>query len=142
MKRWMIITLSILLLAFLVVRGIRYQFQNSKEERKWYVSQLNFGFSAEIDSVKPRGKMHRLLFFHMTSGAVERKLNKKLKHNTNMSLVLYPANKPAIILNTDQNYERGDSLIVDTRQNRIAIYRKSIKISESDVIASLNGRPF
>ena len=52
MKKWIIILFAVALMAFLLVNGIQKQSRKVDDERKWYVEQLHYDFSGEIDSIQ------------------------------------------------------------------------------------------
>jgi len=152
MKKWLIITLSILILLFLIVRLFTIQSQNVKNERQWYIGQLHFDFSGEIDSVTFLRKDLGLILFHVTRGNVdqslesyENKLNDQLEHNGNLRFLVFKSKRKIEIefpMDNPTQYLPGDSVYVNTNENHINIYRNGNEISKVEVIASLRGRPF
>ena len=146
MKRRTIIFLSIAVLLALVVRFFFLHAEGVKKERRWYVEQLNFEFSAKVDSLLHFRKDRGLLFLQITDGEVsksrERKLNTQLKYNGNLRFMLFVRNKTAIHTTDAGKYVAGDSIRIITRENRIKIYRDKILVSEAEIAKSVSGRPF
>ena len=147
MKKWIVILFAIALMVFLLVNGIQMQSRKVDDERKWYVEQLHYDFSGEIDSIQLlNAKIGRVLF-HFTRDSIDRSqednLNTKLKHNGNLRFLI-PKTEGKMIL-ISRNADRlapGDSLIINTDMNKITVFRKGMKIDENEVTSSMNGRPF
>ncbi len=143
----MIITGSIFVIALLIVRLIFTQAANSREEKKWYVTQLRLDFSAKVDSVKIFNKKTGLVFFHLTRGSIikqaEKRLNKKLKYNGNLRFLYFTkTDEIEIVTSNAALYTAGDSLSVNTDLNSIIIYRNGGEAARAEVVESLRGRPF
>ncbi|CAN5301798.1 hypothetical protein BH09BAC3_BH09BAC3_19040 [soil metagenome] len=143
MKKWLVICGSILLMILLVVRLIITANDDSKEERSWYVNQLHFNISGEIDSIKSfnDGKQGRI-FFHLTKGSIEKshekRVNKKLKHNEYLRFLFYKnGDEIYISIFKPDLYLAGDSIRINTDANSIRIYREGKEISNSKVLTSL-----
>ena len=120
---------------------------DSDSERQWYISQLGFEFSGEVDSVIMHGKYHGLLLFHITNGKIdkskERKLQHKLKDNRRLELFVHQGEGQfEMITPIAYKYLRGDSIYVNTSEDRISLYRKNKLISQYEVMASLRSAPF
>jgi len=147
MKKWIVILFAVALMAFLLVKGIQRQSRKVDDERKWYVEQLHYDFSGEIDSIQLlNAKIGRVLF-HFTRDSIDRSkednLNLKLKHNGNLRFLIPKIEGRMILIS--RNADRlapGDSLIVNTDMNQITVFRKGVKIVENDAISYMNGRPF
>ena len=147
MKKRMIITASILIFLFLTARLIIQRVQNGRDEKQWYIDQLHFEFSGEIDSLTIYRKNLGLILFHLTRGTIdqsyENKLNRRLHHNGSIRfLVFNENNKIEMISKTPTLYLRGDSVCINTNENQIIIYRKGKEISRDKILNSLRGRPF
>ena len=120
---------------------------DSESEKQWYVNQLGFEFSGEVDSVIMHGKYHGLLVFHLTKGGIEKsreaKLQHELKDNGSLRLfVHYPKGQFEMITPIAYKYLRGDSIYVNTSEDRISLYRNDKLISQYEVMASLRSAPF
>jgi hypothetical protein len=147
MKKWILISLLVCAFLFLGIRMIVNNVNDSDSERQWYISQLGFEFSGEVDSVIMHGKYHGLLLFRITKGKIdkskERKLQHKLKGNGRLDLFVHqPEGKFEMITPIAYKYQRGDSIYVNTNEDRISLYRKNKLISQYEVMASLRSAPF
>jgi len=152
MKKGLLITLSILILLFLIILLFINHSQNVKKERQWYIGQLHFDFSGEIDSSIFLRKGLGLISFHVTRGNVDRslesyenKLNDQLESNGNLRFLVFKSKEKIEIefpMNRPTQYLPGDSICVNTNENHIVIYRNGKEISKVEAIESLRGRPF
>lgn len=143
MKTWKIITLSAVVLLFLVVNIFRQHVDDFRAERKEYIRKLDFDFSAKVDTVNPPGH----IFFHFTHGTfdhdTEFRLNRQLKHNGRITLFLYfPNNQMEFISDSSKLYQPGDSLHFNTDRNKVYLYRGENLILENGLLKSIRGRPF
>jgi hypothetical protein len=91
--------------------------------------------------------MKGLIFFHITEGEVDKfvedSLNRHLKYSGNLRFILNERNnKIAVITYKAGMCKSGDSMLVNTSQNKISFFRGNKIVSESKVTESLHGRPF
>lgn len=144
MRKWLIITLSavafFLLSGRLIIRG----FQKNDAEKKWYLEQLEFEFSAQVDTVLLHTKYHGLVLFHVTEGDVNRemedRLNEQLVHHAGLRLLTFKSNDQVEFFSKmAYQYRRGDSLRVNTGKDQLLIFRKNKKIYERGVMELLVG---
>lgn len=143
MKTWKIVTLSAIILLLLVVRIFRQHMDDFLKEREWYISKLNFDFSAEVDTVRKSSHV----VFHVTNGNFdgyrEYRLNQHLKHNGRITLFLYlPDQQMNLMSDSARLYQTGDSLYFNTSKNKVFVYRNKNLIFENELTKSLRGRPF
>jgi hypothetical protein len=148
MKKGIVIAASIIFLMILIFRMFYTHFDRVRTEKLSYVEKLNFEFSGRIDSVKLlNSRKNGLLFFHIITGeidkAAEDKLNLHLNHNGELRFILYKGNdKMAISMDEADRYRSGDSMLVNTSENKLKFFRGNEIISEKKVTEALNGRPF
>jgi hypothetical protein len=147
MKKWVLISFLACAFLFLAIRMIVDRVNNSDKEKQWYVNQLGFEFSGEIDSVIMHGKYHGLLVFHITKGRIDKsreaKLQEQLKDNGRLRLRHHqPKGQFEMITPIAYKYLRGDSIRVNTSKDRIYLYRIDKLISKYEVMASLRSAPF
>jgi hypothetical protein len=121
--------------------------KDSDTEKRWYMSQLGFDISGEIDSVIMDGKYHGSLVFHVTKGRIdksrEEKLRNELEHNRRLRLfVHYPNGQLEMITPIAYKYRSGDSIHINSNEDRIFLYRKNKLISQYELMASLRSAPF
>jgi hypothetical protein len=93
------------------------------------------------------GKYHGLLVFHVTKGSIDRsreaKLQNELKDNRRLRLfVHHPKGQFEMITPIAYKYLHGDSIYVNTSEDRISLYRGHKLISQYEVMASLRSAPF
>jgi len=149
MKKSTIIIISIIIFLLLVFRTLHTYFDGIKDEKLSYVHKLNFKFSAKIDSV---GLLNRRnvgkIFFHSVLGtfeeSVEDKLKDELKYSGELRFILPNENTIVMSINTKtaDKYQTGDSIVVDTNDNKMTFYRGAKVISENKVTDALAWRPF
>lgn len=142
MRKWIIVFASVGILSFLILRLFNNHVDGVRNERQWYIEQLNFEFSAVIDSVRRR---HILL--HLKEEDIdwhqESRVKKKLKYNGVLDLFLYRANhRIELKIDSANLYLKGDSIYLNSNKNLIRIYRANKLISEYELSESLKGRPF
>jgi len=146
MKKWLIIIGSIVVLILLVVRLIVTAVGGEEDEKQWYVSQLHYNFSAEVDSVEKFHQNGGLVYFHLTRGSIEtsyeKKLNKKLKHS-HLGFIYYNRGDGVKIFTSRPNtYKAGDSISVDSEKDNLTFYRDGKEIATAKISESLSRRPF
>jgi hypothetical protein len=117
MKKWIIIVLSIGTLVFLTTRLFNGHVAGIKTEKLWYVENLDFHFSAVVDSlVIYRRNNNGLVYFRKKSGNLrlskEDILNEKLKYNGLLRFILTKPNDKLAFhsINIDK-YQKGDSIV-------------------------------
>jgi hypothetical protein len=142
MKRTLLITLGLFVLVWLGIQAVRDYITDFKNEHHWYLSQLNFEFSAEIDTV-----WNRHIVFHATRGNLnserEAVVNTRLKHNGFAALFSYGEdNHVALMIDSAFMYKKGDSLYVNTAIDRIRIYRNHKILSEKSLVKSIRAKPY
>src|SRR5437762_2819771 len=117
MKKWMIISLSVLGLALLSYNAIRQKVNRAGDERRWYVSRLNYKFSGRVDSVRRINRQKGFIIFHTNDSideTIENYLRLKGRSKGGMrSLMFRPAGKITIFSTAGGKAEVGDSLYID-----------------------------
>ncbi len=148
MKKTIIIAGSILLLLFLTYRMLTEHVSNMEDERERYIGKLAFEFCGQVDSVKMLGSDRGLVWFHPTSGSFdpsrEGLFNEGLKYNADLRLLIIRRRNglPAIINRKVNLLLAGDSICINSSENRIVYYRKGKEILSLKATGALNGRPF
>jgi hypothetical protein len=146
MKRWMIIALSVAALAFLAYNAVRKKASRALDDRRWYVSRLHYKFSGTVDSVRRIGTQKGFIIFHTTDSVdktIENFLNQKPNIKGRMRLLMFrPAGKMTIFSPAGGKAEVGDSLYIDSDADKIYLFRKTEKITETDISKYLTGSPF
>jgi len=147
MKKWMKITLAIAVFVFLVIRAIYLHWDGAKNERPLYVNKLGFHFSATVDSLKGFSHTNGLVYFHATGSdlnlSTEKQVNQKLKYNGSLQFILnFGKGKLAFHSRDLHKYNTGDSLTINSDDDKIYIYRKGKLMAESEISKALSGRPF
>lgn len=147
MKKWVIIALVITAFLFLVVRALFVHWNGAKNERPLYVKNLDFHFSATVDSLKVFSPTNGLVYFHSTLGELnlssEHQANQKLKYNRKLQFVMKVGKEKLAFHSRDlTKYNTGDSLAINSEVDKIYIYRKGKLMAESQISQALSGRPF
>jgi hypothetical protein len=146
-KKSYYIAIAIIVFLFLVARFFYLHIDGVKKEKAWYVKQLNYDFSGRIDSIQVYRHGNGTLFFHVIDGnpdnSVEKGLKRHLKYNGRLDFVfLLPNGGASIFIHHAKDYLPGDSLDINTDDNRVRIYRDGVMISEDKITDSMRGRPF
>jgi len=142
MKRKLLIVLGLVVLIALVTQTVSDYIQNVNNEHRWYLSQLNFEFSGEIDTVK-----NRHIAFHVTHGPLnperEALVNTWLTYNGFAYLFAYrDNNRIELMIDSAFRYQRGDSVYLNTTINQIRIYRNHKILAERSLLKSIRAKPF
>lgn len=130
-------------LVFLTIRLFRNHGHGVRDEKVWYINELDFEFSGILDSADRPGQ----ILFHVTSGQINRskesELKKKLKFNGILELLLYRADgKLDLFIQDPHQFNPGDSLYLNSERGLVQFYRNGEMISEHALVRSLRGRPF
>jgi hypothetical protein len=141
MKKILIIAGSIVVLILLAINAIRQNISGQEEERQWFLDQLDYEFSGEVDSIRIVREKLGFVRFHLTRGEAtphtENKLNRKLKDVNSIYLLMFrPENKIDIITRSPLLLKKGDSLVVNSDQDQMVFYRKGKEIAK-DKISSI-----
>ena len=146
MKKWIKITLIIAAFLFLVIRALYLHWRGAKDEVPWYVKNLDYHFSATVDSLKGFTQTNGLVYFHSTSGDVtlstENLMNRKLKYNGSLRFILNFEGKLAFHSRDLNKYNAGDSLAINSDHDKIYIYENGKLTAESEISGAISGRPF
>jgi len=141
MKKWIIGIAAFGVICFLIYRTFTGHVNGVEAERLWYLRELNYNFSAIIDTV------HRPnhLLFHFTHGSLDRtaehRVGNRLKYWGHVQLLIYHGNQIEL-MNGSAKYEKGDSLYLNSRLNVARIYRGGRLVKEFELTRALRGRPF
>ena len=150
MKKSTIITISIIILVLMVFKTLYTYIDGVGDEKLSYVHKLNFKFSAKVDSIEVTLKRKHIgnIFFHYVTGtfdeSVEDRLKDELEYSGDLQFIFSNATHHAMNFNTKtvDKYQIGDSVVVDTDNNKITLYRGPEVISEDKVTEALAWRPF
>lgn len=142
MKRGLVIGLSILVLMLLTINMFRQHVSGVKTERAWYIKELDFQFSAIVDTVRQSHIRLKEIAGRFDFDK-ERRVKERLKYNGRLDLFLYKRGKKIeLMIDSSFNYRRGDSVFVDCNIGIARIYRNKKLLSENELIKSIKGRPF
>ncbi len=140
MKKWTPWLLAIVLLALLVTRLFYRHIGGVEEERRWYISQLHYDFSARVDSVIGPGRV----LINVTHGDVdlkrEWKLKEELRFNGMLHLVISRGNDLDVLAPVECRPD--DSLYINSDKNLLCLYRDQELLLTRPLSTSLRGRPF
>lgn len=143
MKKKVIWISAIVTLTLLIIISFRQHVRGMKDEKDWYIKQLDFEFSALLDSAERPGQV----LFDVANGKLNREKEKqiasKLKYSGVLELLLYrPDGKLDLLITNPHDFRQGDSLYLNSNRNLVSIYRKGKLLSEHSLVKSLRGRPF
>lgn len=138
----------ILLISFaLVIRLIVRKSSRLRSEREWYIENLKYDFSAEVDTVIVTNKKGSgFILCHFTAGkmnlSVEDSLKRHLKRHERLRLfprrsdgkIRFASGKAGSVM-------KGDSVTVNSALNKITVFRNGEKLIEKDVRETISGEP-
>lgn len=139
MKNQIIIIIALVLV---LLAGIRLLLKTKNEiddEKVSYVRNLDYNFSGKVDSIIAVGKNGRgFLVCRLTGGninpTVEDRLNQRLAHHKWMRFLFFkPNGQPRILLRDISNYHVGDSVVVNSENDKFAVYRNGKSMLESTI---------
>ena len=138
MRKILIVAGSIIVLILLAINAIRQSVSNQEEERQWFLDELNYDFSGEVDSIRIVREKLGFIRFHLTRGEAtphtENKLNRQLKDKESMYLLMFrPENKIDILSRSPLLLKKGDSLVVNSDQDQMVFYRKGKEIARDKI---------
>ena len=140
-RKWTLGIGIVAVILLLVYRLFTKHVDGVKAEKAWFLSELNYEFSAEIDTLVDPSH----ILFHVTQGQLdtkrEQKLGENLRYWGELILFRYPGDKVEMLIG-GARYQRGDSLYLNTDQNIVRIYRGKGLIKEFPLTGLLRGRPF
>jgi hypothetical protein len=147
MKNWMKVALIIAAFLFLVIRAMYLHWSGARDERPQYVKNLGYHFSATVDSLKGFSRTNGLVYFHTASGdlnlSTENLMNQKLKYNGSIRFILnFGKDKLAFHSRELNKYSAGDSIAINSDNDKIYIYQKGKLAAESEITSALSGKPF
>lgn len=121
MKYWIYGILGAIVMFLLVVRLIYTSATKQEEEKKWYIKQLDYDFSARVDSILYKG----VAVIQITGGKFnprkEKQLRRQLKEHERMFIVAsgdghQKMRVPFAAL-------KGDSVYVNSSDDVLSLYR-------------------
>lgn len=130
----------------MAVRGVYQKANRIELERQWFVDQLNFRFSLQVDSVVANEKGGYLMS-HLISGKMDNSkeftLNQQLKHHKQIRFLRYRANGQCDVISRWANKSKvGDSIQIDSFKNQILFFRDGDTISRAKISNFLRERLF
>jgi hypothetical protein len=138
MKKVLIIGGSIIVLILLAINAIRENGRKGREERQWFLDHLDYDFSGEIDSIRIVRENLGFVRFHFTRGEVtphvENKLNRQLTETHAIYVLMFrPEKKIDVITRNPILLKKGDSLVVNSDQDKMVFYRDGKEIARDKV---------
>jgi hypothetical protein len=145
MKRTMILVLGAAFLLFLMVRMVFVLIGRRNDSEREFVSMLNYNLSARVDSVGIFNKNAPVGFLYVviTRGSIEtkeKKLARKLKHGRDIRfLVPSDSGRYSIFSRQIHDYRVGDSLVINSSEDRFELFRDGKRINELAISDNLSG---
>lgn len=140
MKRSTYIIIAIVFLILTTGRLFLKIAGENEEEKQAYVQNLNYNFSARVDSIivannkRGRGFLVCKLTEGEVSKDVEDNLNRKLINYEWMRFLFFGSSgKPQLFLRNISAFQPGDSINVNSDNDRFVVYRGSTLILESTI---------
>ena len=135
-----VLLIGSIILILLIARLVFKRIDKYSEERKWYVENLNYEFTAVVDSIEFfNNRGGGFLFCRVTDGkaisrTVEDSLQERLKQYEILRFMFFRKDGRAAKLSWETNkYEIGDSLYVNSNKDVFRISRNRNIIREGKV---------
>lgn len=134
----------------LLIIGVVLMAKSNREEselKNWYANQLRYNFSTRIDTVVHLNQKwgYGEVFLSINHTALnlyrEDSLNKTLKYPIRFLRKDY-YKKIKFVIPNSQEYEKGDSVYIDSRTQQISIYRDKTLISTVRISRALTDNWF
>jgi hypothetical protein len=143
MKQGVVIVVGAIVLVIAVAKDIYDVFDGIDKEMLRYVSNLNYDFTAKVDSVVVLKKGGGYLLCELTSGQCSRLTEDSLNHHLiNFKRIRFlhfrSDDKFLIILGGANKFRPTDSVVVNSKEDQFLIYRNGEPITNAKV--SLNTR--
>jgi hypothetical protein len=144
MKRTLIIVGSVALLMFLIVRMIVIGARRGDKLEQEFVSKLDYDLSAHVDSVglfnehAPVG----FLYVTVTRGQFqnnEKKIGRSLSKSRKFRFLVPKENQLEIFSQVAREQQAGDSLVINSSQDKMITYRNGTQVAESSISDNLRG---
>lgn len=133
----------------LVVRLFVKQSNKMDEEREWFARELQYEFSARVDSVRLFNENTGRLWCRLTSGNPqthrEDSLKPLFKEHDMLYLIFHRSADSIIFLIPNGNYvAKGDSVRVSSEKNTIQFFRDKNQVATNQLSKTFTGygRPF
>jgi hypothetical protein len=145
MNRTAIMIIGGALLLFLFVRMFFVMVGRRDKVEREFVSTLNYDLSARVDSVGTFNEHAPVGFLYVviTRGTIEtkeKKLARKLKHGKDLRfLVPSDSGSYSIFSRQIHDYQVGDSLVINTSQDQLQVFRAGKMIHELVISDNLSG---
>lgn len=150
MKRALLILGGIGLLAALLIGRLFYK-QNSGmgTERKWFVKNLRYEFTARVDSIRMFNENTGRLWCRITSGDPQTHREDSLKQHFREHDMLYlifqhKGDSIIFLIPNGKTVAKGDSVRVSSVENSIQFFRNGQPVATDQLSNTLTGfsRPF
>lgn len=140
MKKWLPWIIGAFILGLLVLRLIYVQVTSTHDEELWYMSELDFDFSARVDSLPERGRAYLTITGGSFDPTRERTLGKKLKVHGKLRIM--QRRKPYWDMWVPTSAAVGDSLYINSDKDTLHVYRGDSLIIARPLSYFLRQRPF
>lgn len=150
MKRTLLILGCIALVCVLLVGRLFFK-QNSSmtDEREWFVKELRYEFSAQVDSIHMLNEETGKLWCRVTSGNPQSQREDSLKLSFKEHDMLYLIFKQSgdsivFLIPNGGLVKTGDSVRVSSKENSIQFFRDRKQVASGELSTTLTGfgRPF
>jgi hypothetical protein len=135
MKRTLIIVGSVILLILLIVRMVFVQSGKQDEDRREFVSKLNYDFAAMVDSVglfnahAPVG----FIYLRMPRDTIEnreRKISRGLRNKHRFRFLVPRKNRLEFFSKDARKFKSGDSVIIKAAEDKMSLLRGDSLVAE------------
>jgi len=145
MKRTLIIIGAVALMFFLIGRMIYIRSTEVDDLQREFVAKLEYDLSARIDSVGLFNKAAPVGFLYVTitRGTFEnneKKIARSLKGQDRFRFLVPREGKGIEIFHKDaRQLEVGDSLVINSAEDKLTTFRKGVKVTEFVISEHLRG---
>jgi len=118
---------------------------NLVDQKEWFIKELRYDFSAQIDSIDHFDNSDAYLICHLTKGqikdGIEDSLNEFVTHYGHLRLLLgKPPEQMRIWTRTSNKYQVGDSVCLRSTEDVIEFFRYGRIIDQTTMNKALDVR--
>jgi hypothetical protein len=144
--------IGVILVGLLVFRLIfkqKKKFDRFDEEREWYVKNLNYDFSAKVDTVAldhpNQNYSPGMVVCILTRGDLnyrtEDSLKRKLEHHKRLRFnEMKESGYIRFVMPSANRFVQGDCVVVNSDSNRLEFYREKARFYKADLSALLTAK--
>ena len=143
MKRPIIIVTSVVVFILLLVRTVFINIDRDNDAKLEFLSRLDYDLSARVDSVGLFSEHAHVGFLYITVtrgdlDSNEKKIARSIKRSRGLRfLVPFKGNRFEIFSRDAADFKVGDSLLINSKDDKLVLFRASLKVHEYAISENL-----